>query len=83
MYGRTGTIRKNRIDKLCPILDVNKVTPSESLELWDLRTTKITRSKDNVVVSVVSSLHGKLFVCKVKGKNKHVEIEIQKAVKHT
>lgn len=90
-YDGTGTVRKNRIDKSCPILDANTVDKKERgyaecvTGTMGSENIKVTRWKDNAVVTVASTLHGVLPVGKVKRwskqKTKHVEIEIPKSVK--
>ena len=90
-YDGTGTMRKNRLDKSCPIIDANKCDKKERGYAECVTGTigseniKVSRWKDNAVVTVASTLHGKLPVGKVKRwskqKTKHIDIEVPKAIK--
>ena len=89
-YEGTGTMRANRLDSSCPITSVKcfEKKPRGSSEIFTGnigdKTEKISRWKDNSVVTVASTIYGEAPVSKVgcwsKEKMKHIDVPIPKAV---
>ena len=89
-YEGTGTMRANRLDSSCPITSVKcfEKKPRGSSETFTGnigdKTVKISRWKDNSVVTVASTIYGEAPVSKVgrwsKEKMKHIDLPIPKAV---
>lgn len=89
-YDGTGTIRDNRLDKNCPLPSIAQIDKKERGTASSVsgkihsKDIKVTRWKDNAVVTVCSTIHGENPTGKVKRwskkDNKHVQIDIPKAV---
>ena len=89
-YEGTGIMRTNRLDSSCPITLVKcfekKTRGSSETFTGNIgdKTVKISRWKDNSVLTVASTIYGEDPVSKVgrwsKEKMKHIDVPIPKAV---
>ena len=89
-YNGTGTLRANRLDKSCPISSTSSFEKkvrgsSETVTgVMESNNIKVTRWKDNSVVTVGSTINGKEPVAKVrrwsKEKSTHIEVPIPQAI---